>query len=56
MKSLNEKSQLVPPAVFTFCAFGFAARGTIILETEDYRTKALVGPIVYILQTEILIK
>ena len=28
----------------SFCAFSFAAGGTIILETEDYSTKALVGP------------
>ncbi len=32
----------------SFCAFSFAAGGTIILETEDYSTKALVGPIVCI--------
>ena len=32
----------------SFCAFSFAAGGTIILETEDYRTKALVSPIVCI--------
>ena len=40
----------------SFYAVSFAAGGAIILETEDYSTKALVGPIVCILQTEILIK
>ena len=46
MKSLNEKSQISAIRCLSFCAFGFAAGGTIILETEDYSTKALVGPIV----------
>ena len=32
----------------SFCAFSFVAGGTIILETDDYSTKALVGPIVCI--------
>ena len=32
----------------SFYAFSFAAGGTIILETEDYSTKSLVGPIVCI--------
>ena len=32
----------------SFCAFSFAAGGTIILETEVYSTKALDGPIVCI--------
>ena len=32
----------------SFCAFSFSAGGTIILETEDYSTKAPVGPIVCI--------
>ena len=32
----------------SFCAFSFVAGGTNILETEDYSTKALVGPIVCI--------
>ena len=32
----------------SFCAFSFAAGSSIIPETEDYSTKALVGPFVCI--------
>jgi type II secretory pathway pseudopilin PulG len=36
-----------------FSAFGFAAGGTITLETETYSTKVIVSPIGRIRQTEI---
>ncbi|MBL4824483.1 MAG: type II secretion system GspH family protein [SAR324 cluster bacterium] len=37
----------------SFSAFGFAAAGTITLETDDYSTKVVVSPIGRIRQTEI---
>ncbi|MDE0793339.1 MAG: type II secretion system protein [SAR324 cluster bacterium] len=37
----------------SFSAFGFAAGGTITLETETYSTKVVVSPIGRIRQTEI---
>ena len=37
----------------SFSAFGFAAGGTITLETETYSTKIIVSPIGRIRQTEI---
>ena len=40
----------------SFSAFGFAAGGTITLETEYYITKVVVSPIGRIRQTEILKK
>ena len=40
----------------SFSAFGFAAGGTITLETEYYITKVVVSPIGLIRQTEILKK
>ena len=40
----------------SFSAFGFAAGGTITLETEYYITKVMVSPIGRIRQTEILKK
>lgn len=40
----------------SFSAFGFAAGGTITLETEYYITKVVASPIGRIRQTEILKK
>ena len=40
----------------SFSAFGFAAGGTITLETETYSTKVMVSPVGLIRQTEIEIK
>ena len=40
----------------SFSVFGFAAGGTITLQTEEYSTKVVVSPIGRIRQTEILRK